>query len=107
MPLYDYQCNEHGVFEHFNPMSKSGEPCACPDCGVSSPRLISAPFFKLLSPVVRNAMERNEKSRQEPHVCRTGCHHHTHKSKPSPKNPDGTPALQSNKGSRPWVIEHA
>lgn len=107
MPLYEYQCEIHGVFEHFNSMANSRNPCPCPDCGKDSARLISVPFFKLLNPVARNAMERNERSREEPHICKAGCSHHHHKKKKSPKNPDGTPALQMNKGARPWVIEHA
>jgi putative FmdB family regulatory protein len=106
MPLYDYECQDHGVFEKFNSMAKSSEPCACPDCGVAARRLVKAPFLRRLNPIARNAMERNEKSRVEPGVTRTGCQH-SHQRKPTPKNRDGTPALQSYQGSRPWVIEHA
>jgi len=106
MPLYEYQCESHGVFDEFAPGSASNEPAACPVCEQASARILSIPRFKQMSGGVMKAHERNEKSRHEPHVCSSGCSHN-HK-KPTTK--DGEPAkpkLQPYTGPRPWVIEHA
>lgn len=106
MPLYDYICKDHGVFEAFNPMAKSKDPQLCHICGLVSPRLIKAPNLKLLSPRISKAMERNEKSRHAPHVCHSGCNHGPHPAKKKSDTPE-KPLLQSYQGKRPWVIEHA
>lgn len=107
MPLYDYRCKTHGPFEAFNLMAKSKEPAACGFCGELSARVIKAPNLRILKPAISNAMERNEKSRHSPHVCHSKC---SHKTQPKPQtNHEGPPKpkLQSYKGGRPWVIEHA
>ncbi len=106
MPLYDYCCDSHGVFEEFNTLELSREPCACPSCGQASARVITVPNIRRLAPKVRNAMERNEKSREAPHVCHGGCHHKHKKNDPQKKQQE-RPAPQVYQGSRPWVIEHA
>lgn len=107
MPLYDYECQVHGVFEAFNPMVKSQDPKACALCGLLSKRLVNAPNLKILSPKISNAMERNERSRHSPHVCRTGCNHGSPTAKQKPQGEPQKPKLQSYQGKRPWVIEHA
>jgi len=43
MPLYDYLCNEHGVFEERVPISVAQDPISCPVCGGNAHRLFSAP----------------------------------------------------------------
>jgi putative FmdB family regulatory protein len=104
MPLYEYSCETHGVFDAFRPSSASSEPADCPDCGQSAQRILSIPMTTLLGPVVRNAMERNEKSRHEPHVCKPGCSHH-HRST-APIDTSRPAKRHSYNGPRPWVIEH-
>ena len=108
MPLYDYECKNHGPFEAFRAMKDSSKPIACKICGEMAPRVLKAPYLKTLSNRVSNAMERNERSRHAPHVCHSGCNHsHSHAPTKQKKNKDGKPALQSYQGKRPWVIEHA
>lgn len=41
MPLYEYCCDFHGVFETYNPMSKSDKPAKCPICKKLSGRILS------------------------------------------------------------------
>lgn len=47
MPIYEYECEEHGVFEELN--SISSEPFTkCPKCGKESKRIMSKNTFKLV-----------------------------------------------------------
>lgn len=34
MPIYEYTCNAHGVFEHICPMAEKRSSEPCPSCGV-------------------------------------------------------------------------
>lgn len=40
MPLYDFRCSAHGVFDGYAPMSRCSEPQACPVCGEMSEKVI-------------------------------------------------------------------
>lgn len=40
MPLYSYQCLEHGYFDEFGKVETSSEPTPCPTCKVLSKRVI-------------------------------------------------------------------
>ncbi len=106
MPLYEYECTDHGVFDEIRPFAKSSDPAPCPTCGAESARVISVPRFRSLDGNTRTAMERNEKSAHQPHVCTSGCSHgHSHK---APKTSQSQPAKLTNyTGPRPWVVEHA
>lgn len=42
MPLYEYECKEHGKFENLRPMSESELPDLCPTCSQESPRIMSS-----------------------------------------------------------------
>ncbi len=69
MPLYDYKCHEHGVFQELATMAQGSEPCACPTCGTLSARIIRIPPEVLaMAPNQRNAMERNEEARDVPKI---------------------------------------
>jgi hypothetical protein len=63
-----------------------------------------------MSPLGRQAAERNEKSSHSPHVCRTGCGCNGRKKKPATSTAvlekTGRQQRQVYKGARPWVIEH-
>jgi putative FmdB family regulatory protein len=105
MPLYEYACADHGIFDAFRPTAEYLKAGDCPTCGAASPRVMSAPQIRAMTPMKRMAAERNEKSRHEPHVCTSGCGH-AHK----PKNqvggkPKGT-GYHAYAGPRPWVVEH-
>jgi len=45
--LYDYYCEDHGLFEDFSSMDHRDFPKPCPECGASSGRIQSAIRFKL------------------------------------------------------------
>jgi len=99
MPIYEYECTEHGLFEEMRPMQRSGEAADCPTCAASAPRVLSATRTNLVPRAVSIAHARNEKSQHSPHVCTSGCSHG------KPKQPKRTQA-QVYRGKRPWVMEH-
>ncbi|MEM6757819.1 MAG: FmdB family zinc ribbon protein, partial [Planctomycetota bacterium] len=41
MPLYEYCCDTHGLFETFRPISRAEAPADCPICGNESQRVLS------------------------------------------------------------------
>jgi hypothetical protein len=97
------------------PMSRSGDDAPCPDCGLDSQRLITAPQVFSMNSGRRQAAEVNERSRHEPRVATASCaHHHRAPSQSAAaadrsaaeKTRDGKPPLQVYKGPRPWVVEH-
>ncbi len=67
MPLYDYKCPDHGVFQELATMDDHDKPCACPQCGTQSGRVITLPpqLLEMLKEK-KEAMERNEKAQHEP-----------------------------------------
>ena len=67
MPVYEYLCQDCGVFEEIAPMSRFADPCDCPDCGLSAPRvMISVPRLSVVSSATRRAHETNERSADSP-----------------------------------------
>jgi putative FmdB family regulatory protein len=45
MPLYEYECPQHGRFDIQHSMSEVGEPVAC-WCRTSARRVFTAPYFQ-------------------------------------------------------------
>ncbi len=43
MPIYEFECTDHGCFELTRPMAQMREPAPCPECGELGKRLLSAP----------------------------------------------------------------
>ena len=105
MPIYEYDCPEHGLFEELRPMRHSSEAAACPECTGASPRVLSATRTNVVPRAVSLAHTRNEKSQHAPEVHTRG-HHHDHHHHPSGKNPQRPGVLQAYHGKRPWVMEH-
>jgi len=69
MPLYDYKCAQHGVFQELASMAEHDQPKPCPQCATLSARVIVLP--PEIAQVIkekREAMERNEKAREAPDV---------------------------------------
>ncbi len=97
MPIYEYDCAEHGVFERMRPMAECSEPAACPACGVEGPRVLSAVRLAVMSASARESHRRNEVSQHSP---RCG---HKHAPKPSAAERRRPKRYQ---GPRPWVVEH-
>lgn len=98
MPIYEYECREHGLFQEQRPMSRSAEGAECPGCQSLAPRVLSATRTNVVPRHVSSAIGRNEKSQHAPEVRAHG-HHHQH---PKPKPGQ----LQPYRGARPWVMEH-
>ena len=110
MPVYDYKCQEHGLFHELVPVDESGDCIPCPTCGELSARVILvAPALLGMDPQKREAMERNEKAMHEPRRGNMasekdqGCCHR-HRSKPKVfYTADGKKMFPS---ARPWMISH-
>ena len=107
MPVYSYQCEEHGPFEAMRPMSEYAAPHACPICGAASRRvMISAPRLAVLDHGTRRAHETNERSAHAPRSTRT---HGPATSRgrvgttQAQRAPDGSKAFVS---KRPWMLSY-
>jgi len=116
MPVYDYKCREHGLFNTLATMAEAAEPKPCPTCQSLAPRVIVLPPEILaMAPEKRQAHERNERAAHEPifsgadqrredreHSQRCGCGSIS-------KKPmlfytaDGKKMFPS---MRPWMISH-
>jgi putative FmdB family regulatory protein len=96
MPLYEYECEDHGVFEDQRAVSDFDAAGVCPTCQGDSPRLLSAPALRLTRPSERIARDRNERSQHEPRVVTRG-------QGPSP----GGASLRASSGGHPWALGHS
>jgi putative FmdB family regulatory protein len=108
MPVYEYECTDHGVFEALTPLARYAEPAPCPECDLASVRVISTPHLASMARASYVAAERNERSRHEPRMVkkdRSG-HDHKHGVNEKTRDPAGRPALRASHGSRPWALEH-
>lgn len=103
MPLYEYECRDHGLFELIRGIAESGEPAPCPDCTLPGARVLSAPHLSAMPRSQLLARDRNERSRHEPRVSNAAdtSEPRAHGAAPKP------PALRAYRGPRPWVIEHS
>lgn len=117
MPVYEYKCQDHGVFYELATMEESQAPHECPSCGALCARIIRiAPEVLAMSPEKRKAMATNEKSQHEPvystsdrresdeqHSAGCGCSKH---------KPGGSKLMYTAAGekifpsARPWMISH-
>ncbi|HVZ31527.1 MAG TPA: zinc ribbon domain-containing protein [Polyangiaceae bacterium] len=103
MPVYEYECGDHGVFELLRSIAERAEPAPCPSCAREAPRVVSVPHLSGMARPNMIAHARNERSRHEPRHVHAG---HTHARAPAQAIPERRPALQRSTGSRPWVLEH-
>ncbi|MEY4514537.1 MAG: FmdB family regulatory protein [Pseudomonadota bacterium] len=114
MPVYEYECNEHGLFETLRPLSEYDQPSPCPTCDNASLRVLSVPHLVGVPRATMIAHDRNEQSRHEPRVSQhkhgDHAHHDAHTSVASAAKKalaqGQRPALQNYSGKRPWVMEH-
>src|SRR5688572_3906738 len=104
MPMYEYECAEHGVFDEMRSMARASEAVECPICRVPSPRILSAPRLRAAAAHVVRAHDVNERSRHEPRV--TQRHQHGPHCNHGPTGEGARPKLQKSATSRPWVLEH-
>lgn len=122
MPLYDYKCREHGLFQELVLLSEGGQPQPCPDCGTPAARVIVLPATILGLDPTHQAMARNERSQHEP---RFSTPEHRAEDQAKQRHNQGCgcqicedPALSSPKAlytadgkkwfptARPWMISH-
>ena len=69
MPIYEYRCDQHGVFEITRPLGMATESAKCLVCGGEARRAFSAPMVRSGSrTALLAAMDHAEKSRHEPDV---------------------------------------
>jgi putative FmdB family regulatory protein len=106
VPIYEYECRTHGVFELLKSVSQAYEAGLCPLCDTPGRRLISIPTLAAMARSEVIARDRNERSSHEPRLSSTpgSCNHAgpcNHGRKPPPGK------LKAYHGKRPWVIEHA
>lgn len=94
MPIYEYECSEHGLFDESRPMQRSREGAECPACGRAAPRVLSPTRTTAMPRAASIARSRNEQSRHEPRVVQQRA-----KVREQPR-------LRASHGHRPWVLEH-
>lgn len=111
MPMYDYHCDSCGDFSALRPLAEYRDPLACPSCGETAGRVISAPNLAVMSASNRTAWERNERSAHEPRRggCASGTCGHTHhhaKSSKADAAPAAAPLKKPATPTRPWMLGH-
>jgi len=109
MPVYEFFCATcDQVFTRLRSISEYHNPCDCPDCGATSPRVVAtAPGLNTMRAETRKAHQTNERSAHEPrvrhsHTCGAGCNH-SHHNKPKTDEP---PKMKQQSGKRPWMLGH-
>lgn len=116
MPVYDYKCQTHGVFFELATLENYDQPCACPQCGSASARVILlAPEFLDMAQEKRQAFATNEKAQNEPIFSTDlsrqikkedggcGCSNHKKKGSRLMYTAQGDKFFPS---ARPWMISH-
>jgi len=114
MPMYEYECCAHGVFEAMRSMQEAALPERCPSCGCNAARILSAPRVAHMAGSEVAARDRNERSCHEPKVVRGPSAFATEacgapkrgRAPGSMREPGQRPGLRASPGLRPWVLEH-
>lgn len=116
MPVYEYKCKEHGVFNDLATMDDREKPCACPVCGTMSARIIRlAPDLFKMDSDKKHAHEVNEKNQHEPtHSTseRRSCDHQHAHGCGSERKLNHSKLMYTAQGDkmfpsmRPWMISH-
>lgn len=68
MAIYEYRCARHGAFEVTRPIGTAPESVACPACERAATRVFSKPMLAVTPPGLAAAIDRAEKSRDEPEL---------------------------------------
>lgn len=107
MPIYEYECEDCGIFKSMAPMSAYKDPCACTECGKTSPRVLnSVPFLSTLDAGVRNAHNVNERASDAPKKRSTHGPVGKNNVQPRRKSVQTASGSKSFPGARPWMISH-
>jgi putative FmdB family regulatory protein len=87
MPLYEFKCNDCGIFDAWRAIAEYDRPANCPDCDRPAKRIFSPPT------AILSGSLRLKKENPEPTLI---------KRDREPKQP----RIQTHNGSRPWAIGH-
>ena len=110
MPVYEYWCDAHGLFEAMRPMNACKEPSPCPACGGYAPRvLLTAPSLGASDRGSIRAHDVNARSADSPkrrgqHGPGCGCC--SGKSMAASKTLHHANGAKSFPTKRPWMIAH-
>ena len=97
MPVYEYECEEHGLFEQQRAMRDSSASAVCPDCHLQAARVLSAPGLRRMASSEIRARDRNERSAHEPTVA----------VRPTGQaRPTGPAVVHPGQVGRPWMLGH-
>jgi len=115
MPIYDYKCQQHGVFHELIAINEESNTHPCPSCERPAPRVIMmSPQILSMDPATRTAHSINEKNAHQPVISSVISRDHQHgrgcgceKSQSLRSQAvllaDGSKVFPS---SRPWMISH-
>lgn len=68
MATYQYRCVQDGDFDVSRPIGTAAPKSHCPVCDVEAARVFRAPMLSFASRAVVAAIDRTEKTRDEPEV---------------------------------------
>ena len=68
MVAYHYRCGRHGLLAVSVPMGQAADTVPCPVCDDTAVRVFSAPMFSAAPKAMVAAIDRAEKTREEPEV---------------------------------------
>jgi putative FmdB family regulatory protein len=89
MPLYEFRCNDCGIFDEWRTMNESSNPADCPSCHKSAKRIFSIPGVQL-----NGNLRLHKTANSEPQlVTKTA-------TDPAQKT------RAKSHGGRPWMISH-
>jgi putative FmdB family regulatory protein len=89
MPLYEFRCNDCGIFDEWRTMSESSNPAHCPQCQESAKRIFSNVGIQL-----NGAIRLRKTADPEPQLV----------TKQESERSQHTRAKSH--GGRPWMINH-
>jgi putative FmdB family regulatory protein len=91
MATYQYRCVQDGVFDVSRPMGTAAPQSQCPVCNNQSARVFRAPMLSLAPRALVAAIDRTEKTSDEPEVVASLPPRHGRTRKPTATQ---NPALQ-------------
>lgn len=112
MPIYEFNCREHGTAQALRCVADRDSVLSCPACGSAMNRAISAPHLAHMNPDERLARERNERSANEPQRARRASCGHTHEAGRACGSDqsiakEASPGIQrAHPAGRPWMLGH-
>jgi hypothetical protein len=68
MATFSYRCAQDGLIDVVRPVGTALPRTACPTCGNDAVRVFTAPMLSLASPALVAAIDRSERTREQPDV---------------------------------------